>query len=365
MPATKIVLTWRPVLLGLVAILSNLETRGQQNAAFADSVRRQSNIPELCYAVMSSDSIFEIRALGNRIANSASTADVNDLFRLGSNTKAITGLLAATLVNQGKLQWNTRFFELFPELKPASHPSYEGLTLLDLLTFRTRLSHYTYTDKQPSPATITGTDAEQRLKFMKWVLAQKPVGGHDSVNFSNPGYVLAGAMLERATGKSYEELITDFGKSNGITFHFGQPNNIDAAQPWGHNALKKPEPPGENRKLNWLLPAGNITLSAPEFAKLLQMMLKGAAGKSPLLTAEQFNFLLFGRTQFSVGWFPVTEKGQAPYAYNKGNPGTFLSYTYIYPSGNLAIFILSNIQSDEAENGMDLLLERLKTAYLH
>ena len=41
---------------------------------------------------------------------------VNDRFHLGSDTKAMTALLAAMLVEEGKIRWNSTMLEVFPEL---------------------------------------------------------------------------------------------------------------------------------------------------------------------------------------------------------------------------------------------------------
>jgi CubicO group peptidase (beta-lactamase class C family) len=101
----------------------------QKNSSFADSIRIKYKIPELAYAVVSSDSIFEIQSLGFQRANSKLKADINDKFRIGSCTKTITSYIAELLVKEGKLQWNTKFFDLYPELKAHSNKAYYDLTL--------------------------------------------------------------------------------------------------------------------------------------------------------------------------------------------------------------------------------------------
>ena len=66
---------------------------GQSNGSFADSIRVKYKIPELAFAVVSSDSIFEIQTLGVQRANSKFRANINDKFRIGSNTKTITSYI--------------------------------------------------------------------------------------------------------------------------------------------------------------------------------------------------------------------------------------------------------------------------------
>jgi len=333
--------------------------------AFADSVRNVYHIPELAFAVISSDSVYEMHVLGYKRALSEIPAEPNDKFRIGSNTKAITGFLAAQLVKEEKISWDTKFFDLFPEMKAESNPAYYDLSLLNLLTFRTRLFRYTYTNKEPTKKQFTGTEEEQRYQFTQWFLQHKPVPGKDSINFSNLGYVAAGLMLEKASGKPYKQMVQELGAQLHIDFNFGQPNNIDTAQPWGHDKDLTPEPPGDNYKLSWLLPAGNINVSLPDYAKFIQLQLQGLQGKSELLSAEEFDFLHFGLAKFAVGWFWETDEANQVYSYNEGNPGTFLTQVYVYKDLDRAYILFANVQSDEAETGMGVIYDELKKRYEH
>ncbi|MES2681403.1 MAG: serine hydrolase domain-containing protein [Bacteroidota bacterium] len=339
--------------------------KGQSLSDFADSVRQKYRIPELAFAVISEDKIVEQQVLGYKKINSDLKASVNDRFRLGSNTKLLTGYIAATLVKQNKIKWDTRFFDLFPELKPKSQAAYHDLTLLSLLSFRTKLIRWTYTADEPRPSSFNGGEEAQRLQFVKWVLAQKPIEAAGEVNFSNPAYVLAGLMLEKSSGQSYKHLVKDLGSELDIKFDFGPPNLYDSLQqPWGHDAELLPESPKENVKLSWLLPAGNINVSLPDFCKFIQLQLKGLAGKEKVLSKPEFVFLFEGLPGYSIGWFSATDGNNNPYAYHIGNPGTFLSKVYLYRDKGKAFILFSNCQSDAADRGLDVLYTELRKRYL-
>ncbi len=330
----------------------------------ADSIRRLYEIPELAYAVVSSDSVLEMHVLGYRRWGADYAAGPDDRFRIGSNTKAITGFIAARLVKQGVVSWDTRFFDLYPELRAQSQRAYHDLTLLDLLTFRTRLLKWTYTDSVPNDEEITGDESAQRHAFMAWCLRQPPVPKTNGPSFSNPAYVAAGLMLEKATGRSYAELVADLGEELGIHIAFGAPNAMDKDQPWGHDQDLEPEPPQENTKLNWLLAAGNIQLSLPDYSKFIQLQLAGAAGRSPLLSFKEFRFLHQGRERFAVGWFWEKELTGDVVVYNVGNPGTFLSKVYLLPGKDRAFILLCNAQTPAADEGLDALYLELRGKYV-
>lgn len=336
---------------------------GQTITPYADSIRLKYNIPELAFAVVSSDSVYEMAVIGFQRKDGHYEANLTDKFRLGSNTKAITGFIAAQLVKENKIQWNTKFFDLFPELKETSNPAYHELTLINLLTFRTRLFPYTYTYPEPTKEQFSGNEEEQRYQFTKWFFQQTPVTSEGDYHFSNLGYTASGLMLEKVSGKTYKELVSDLGKLLDITFYFGTPNTIDTLQPWGHDGGLNMEPPFENHKLNWLLAGGNISVSLPDYIKFIQLQLQGLNGQSVLFTKEEFEFLHFGFPRFSVGWFWLTDENNGKFSYNIGNPGTFLSKVYVFPETNKAFIFFVNAQTDEADAGINELFEMLIIKY--
>jgi CubicO group peptidase (beta-lactamase class C family) len=171
-------------------------------------------------------------------------------------------------------------------------------------------------------------------------------------------------MLEKATGKSYEALVYELGKDLGIEFGFGQPNLSSENQPWGHFENLESEKPQLNYKLNWLSSAGNINLRLPDYVKFIQMQVQGLSGKSPILTAEEFEYMHFGLPEFSFGWkWYVDDKTKMRYSFHEGNPGSFLTKVVICESTGKAFIIFANVQSDEADKGLYSLLEELKKKY--
>lgn len=339
-----------------------VDARSQNAVGIADSFRLAYRIPELGYAVVSSDSVLELQVCGEKKIHSGWKAEQSDRFRIGSNTKAITGFIAAQLVKEKKIAWNTKFFDLFPEMKKKSDKKHWQLTLVDLLSFRTKLYPYTYTYDLPKPGQFKGDEAVQRYQFAQYFFSRR-VTSKDTFNFSNLGYIAAGLMLEKVSGKSYKELVTDLGEQLNIDFGFGSPNQNDSLQTWGHDKDLIPEPPQNNYKLNWLLPAGNINVSLPGYLKFIQLQLRGLNGRSEMLSREEFNFLHFGLNRFAVGWFVGKEENGEPFSYNTGNPGTFYTKVFVYPQTNRAYIVFANAQTDGVTEGTESLMAYLKGKY--
>jgi CubicO group peptidase (beta-lactamase class C family) len=73
-------------------------------------------------------------AVGIRRAGAEIPVTINDRFHLDSDTKAMTALLAAMLVDEGKLRWDSTVAQVFPELAPNMNPGLRGVTLEQLLS---------------------------------------------------------------------------------------------------------------------------------------------------------------------------------------------------------------------------------------
>ncbi|WP_281322177.1 serine hydrolase domain-containing protein [Flavobacterium aestivum] len=354
----------KTILLSLLFSLIFNFSKAQSIEKFADSIRKKYSIPELNYAVLSSDKIIEMKALGYKKEGSDSKAALTDRFRIGSNTKTVTSYIALLLVKEGKINWNTKFFDLYPELKKKSNPAYYNVTLQDLLTFRAKIIGWSYTNEKPSQNEIHGDEQQQRYEFVSWILQQNPPKEKYSVYWSNPSYVIASLMLEKASGKQYAVLVNELGKKLKIKFDFGQPNFKDIKQTWGHNEKLEPENPSDNYKLNWLSSAGNINVSLADYTKFVQLQLQGLLGKSKVASAEDFNFMHYGLPEFSFGWNSETdETTHLKYSWHEGTPGSFLTQVYICKDTDKAFVFFANVQSDKAREGLALLFEKLNKKY--
>ena len=177
----------------------------------ADSIRVKYKIPEIAFAIVSVDSINEIQTLGFHKIESKKKEDeakINDYFHLGSNAKAITGFICAYLVEQKKINWETKFFNLFPKWKNKSNKAFYNITLEDLLSHRARIQPFTSGNEYKKLPKFVGTKSEKRKQFCKYLLKNKPVELNDKTfNYSNAGYSIATLMIEKVSGTTWEELV--------------------------------------------------------------------------------------------------------------------------------------------------------------
>ncbi|MFH2048780.1 MAG: serine hydrolase domain-containing protein [bacterium] len=336
----------KTIIIFFILLIATSATAGDQALIeVADSIRQEYGIPELGYAVVSSDSVLEMATLGFKRANSTIAAEPNDRFHLGSCTKAITGFVAALMVKRNEIQWNTKFFDLYPELKTSSDSAYYDMTLADLLSHRARIQPLTENEEFP-PDDYFKDSSSQRYQFVTWVLGKKPVESEEGYSYSNAGYSAAAIMLEKASGKTWEKLVENVGRELGLGFGFSWPNLADSSQPWGHSTEDSrliPLPPSDPYNLLWVEPAGDINMSIGDFTKWIQFNLRGLQGKGPLLNKQEYEFLHYGMPDhYAIGWtWGVNSNGHKVSAHD-GSADTFYCWAYIIREIDRAYIILAN-----------------------
>src|SRR5690349_17313988 len=81
-----------------------------------EDIRRKYELPALAVVVVKGGLVCDRVALGVRKFGDPTPVTTNDVFHIGSCTKSMTATLAAMLIEDGKLRWDTTIAEVFPEL---------------------------------------------------------------------------------------------------------------------------------------------------------------------------------------------------------------------------------------------------------
>lgn len=132
---------------------------------------QNSQTPGIAAAVIV-DGEIAAGAAGIRKQGAPDKVQPNDKFHLGSNTKSMTATLAAILVQDGIIRWDTTIGETFSDLD--IHPKYESVQLHQLLT-NTGGAPFQPGEKLWNAAwSAKGTPPEQRLSMVKGILKKAP-----------------------------------------------------------------------------------------------------------------------------------------------------------------------------------------------
>lgn len=374
---TKIKLFMRLLIIFMIFRAVNMKAQNIDTivARQIDSIRIANKIPSIAYGVIRHDSIIVINTVGYRDILTKEKAQSEDLYNIGSNTKAFTGFLAAKMVDDGLIKWDAKFFDLYPELKNESNTAYYDITLKELLSHRARLINFT---EPPEIMMIMGkyektindslTLPEKRYYLIKEVLKSEPLlpYGECKDSYSNAGFIAAALMLEKVTGQSWENLIVKLSKELKLGIHIGSPIDLGMHQPKGHinpksmrldidKDLIPVQIPlqDELRPLDGFFeflqlgtPAGNLSLNVNDFLKFLQLNINGLNGENNYLKSETYTQIFTTYPFYSMGWWIQPEENLR-YSH-RGSNMMFNSFAGISPENKLGVVVMINSPNDYA-----------------
>lgn len=260
-------------------------------SAQLEATRAKRNIPACASAVIVDGRITAFGATGLRRIDRDVRVTNDDLWHIGSCTKAMTAALIGMLVDDGKLRWELSLPEALPGV--PCHADWHKVTLWHLVTQRSGITGMTR-DQMFAMGEFAGAPREQRAKLARLLLARAPAQPPGKFDYSNTGYGLLGAIIEQASGETYEDMLRTrlFAPLGLKTAGFGAPatpGQID--QPWGHRAGQPSTPvepiPGNQFPLV-LAPAGCVHMSLQEFARFGWWL---SSNQPPLVTPQTFERL--------------------------------------------------------------------------
>lgn len=334
-----------------------------------EPILQEHKVPALCAAVINSRGLVAKGAVGIRRADTAIAVTVGDLWHLGSDTKAMTATLIGRLVEQDKLRWDSTLGEIFDELAPEMHPGLKNVTVLQLLSHQAGLEeNYLW-----PLHSLKGTPSQQRYGVVKKAVSNKPKYPVASgTHYSNLGYVVAGAAVEKITGSTWEEQIRQlvFEPLKMTTVGFGGVGTVGKIdQPWPHKENGKPVLSNGPQMDNPLLiaPAGCVHCSIEDWARFVADQLNGAMGKPGLLKPETYKTIQtppFGG-DYALGWVVTQRDWGGGTVFNHGGSNTMnFANVWIAPNRDFAAIVCTNQGGDEAFAATDDAASALIGAYI-
>ena len=321
------------------------------------AVHAESHAPAMAYAVASSAGLLDAGAHGVTRIRGNETVSPADAFHIGSVTKPLTATLAARLVTSGQVSWQTRIAELFTV--PASSP-YAAVTLEQLLAHEAGLPAYTDDPFFLAIPEFSGSRVEQRVAFIDWLVQQPPVATPgEGFSYSNAGYAVAAAMLERASGSSWETLLREqvFEPLQMTTAGFGWPPRVHGHEP---HAGKLVAVAREDSRLPQVLAsAGDVHASVRDMATFAASWLRSLRGEDGIVATRQAAFMLSPRHSGGIGWGVETAGAVGDVAFHIGSAGTFVMVVALLPDTDRAFIVTANAGTVAAEEDCLALLRRL------
>src|SRR5215469_7111245 len=327
----------RLVLVATSAVVVFAQPAWQQKAAseITDALKK-TGAPSVSVVIIEDSKVAFAQAFGKADLASNRNAEAGTRYAVGSISKQFTVAALLKLQEQGKLSLDDKAAKFFPELTRANE-----ISIWQLLSHTAGYEDYAPQDflipewtHPTTSATILNDWAKKPLNFdpgARW-------------QYSNTGYVLAGAIIEKVSGKPLvqflrETVLDPLGMTSAGDCSDRGPADATA---YTRFALGPPRPVAREGR-GWYDGAGELCMTAPDLAKwdiaFLQHKLLSAA------SYEQFTHEVRLKggdlTHYALG-LSVGDYHGIPMLSHGGEVSGFLALDEKFLTRNGAIIVLSN-----------------------
>jgi CubicO group peptidase (beta-lactamase class C family)/microsomal dipeptidase-like Zn-dependent dipeptidase len=178
-------------------------TRKAAIDGIVDAVIDAYHLPGLALGIVEDGRVTYTRTAGELVAGGGQAVNAVTLFKIASNTKAMTTGLLARLVDAGKLAWDDPVIKYLPQLQMSEPWITRELRVRDLLIHNSGLREGAGDLMLwPEPNLFTRADIIAGLRYLQPVASFRSHYAYDNLL-----YIVAGEVAAAAGGASYEELL--------------------------------------------------------------------------------------------------------------------------------------------------------------
>jgi D-alanyl-D-alanine carboxypeptidase len=270
------------------------------------------------------------------------------VFRLGSITKQFTAAAILMLAEEGKLSLQDPI-----EKHLAGYPT-QGhvITIEHLLTHTSGIQSYTdmpgwMTSRIQSPMTVTELVDGFKKEPMQFAPGERWA-------YNNSGYILLGAIVEKASGKTYEAFVREriFQPLGMTASYYDSTDPIIPKRAPGYT--REGDQPRNARYLSMTQPyaAGSLASTVDDLARWDGSLYAERLLKKASLERAWTPYVLKGgkATGYGYGWGISTLRGRRAISHGGGIFG-FSTYAVRLPNEGVYVAVLCNSDSPAADPG--------------
>lgn len=295
--------------------------------------------------VAKGDQVLYERALGLADVAANKPLTTSSQLRIGSVTKQFTGVAILQLADQGRLKL-TDEIQRYVDLPKKEH----AITIEHLVTHTSGIPNFTDLPLYNADAYSKEVTLPDLITYFKDLPLEFEPGTQWS--YSNSGYILLTAIVEKVSGKTWTEYVTD---------HLLRPAGMTASSAAINGGFLPNEPglgyqPGADGwvpafpvSLTWPRGAGAIRSTVGDLWKWNTAVHKGGL-LSPAMRAKAFTAFALAdgaSSDYGYGWVFRNVQGRPTYEHSGGINGSTTNALYL-PEEDLYVAVLVNRESADA-----------------
>lgn len=320
------------------------------------------NVAGLAIGVVQDGKIIHSKGYGYANAEQKNKVSEHTNFAIASNSKAFTATAVAILVEEGKLQWDTKVKSILPEFKMYNDYVTDNFTIEDLLCHRSGMG-LGQGDLMWFPDGHNFKIEDMLTAFQN---VEPEAGFRTKMEYNNILFFIAGEVIARTSGMSWEDFVTKrimepIGMESSVT-SIARIGTLPLANAHANingelRVLKDYEPQingaaagiyaNVNDLCNWMML--NLNHGTLKETKIFDAKTQSDhLWKVQTVTSPNRNPKYNGHFGgYGLGWFLGDMTGALVASHSGGMPG-MLSKTTLIADKNVGFVILTNTSDDGA-----------------
>ncbi|MFN2539825.1 MAG: serine hydrolase [Mycobacteriales bacterium] len=340
-----------------------------QIRTLVETERERFGVPGCAIVVVKDGEVLLAEGFGNRDVDADLRVTADTLFPIGSSTKTFTAAVLATLVDEGKLDFDVPVSSYLPGFALQDPIATQLLSVRDCLSHRSGLPRHDLL-WYAGDGTLNRDEVIARLPHLP---PTKPF--RQEWQYNNLLYLTAGHLAGRLTGGSYEDavrsrVLTPLGMTRTNFSVVETQADTDHAKPYVRNMGEDLAKQVPFASLDLAGPAGNINSSVNELVPWLTTRLaQGVDGRDPLLSSSVLQELrtpawavvpMFGQgVARNVGYglaLVIEEYRGKRITHHGGNIDGFSSQVLTVPEEGIGIAVLTNLHATSLRDALPYLV---------
>lgn len=275
---------------------------------------------------------------GYRNMRSKKPADTSTIYRIGSLSKPFTATVIMKLLEEGRLSLEDKLSTYFP-----GYPKGDSITIENLLTHSSGIKDYLEVRSvQQLPDSAPPISMETLISYFE----DEPSGEKPGKKFaySNSNYILLAAIVEKITGKKFEQVVREMIFTPLQMDHSGFDflHLADSNKSAGYIRDKQGLVAVNDFDSTYAPGCGSVYTTAMDLYKFYHGLCTNR------LINSQTREIAFTPHQwlYGYGWFTYSLYSRKCISHAGGVPG-FISDLEFYPDDDLCIVLLSNISEGD------------------
>lgn len=333
-------------------------TRADSIDDFVNQQIKKRQIPGLSLAVLRDGKIVKAAGFGLANVELQVPATKDTVYEIGSISKQFASEAAMLLVEEGKIDLDDSIIKYLPSNAPET---WQKITIRNLLNHTSGLKDWTEIKefsyrREYSP--------EEFIDLVKgFPLTFQP---NENWLYSNTNLPLIGIIVEKASGKPFEDFVTEriIKPLSFPSIRFKHQEDVVANRAAGYVLRNDIWKNGEPFRPKIIAPSGGILSNAVDLAKWWEAVLQGRVVKQTsleqMLSPAKIND---GRSvAHGFAFFTNTFNGNKSIFHHGSTVGGFGSGVYYFPREKITIAIIANLE--DGGFGAEYISKRVANSYI-